>query len=280
MKMLEGYLPNKILDKINKFENIQEIRFRLGKQLGIISGGKEYLFDTLSKNDFGQVVTMLTSHSIYALSEYMKNGFITLPEGHRVGFCGSCVLKNNEIYHFKNINGINIRIANEFLNVSESLCKDIFKNGPENLLIISPPGCGKTTYLRDISRIISNNGYNVSVVDERNEIFPYNSNGSIFKNGMRTDVISGCNKAEGIKIMLKVMNPDVIICDEITSSDDADMLFDAASSGVKVIASMHGFNVDDYSQKTAFKKICENNIFKKFIILGKSNGVGTVEKVI
>ncbi len=277
--MLEGYLPDILLRKINSFNSIQEVRIRLGKPFVIISDNKEHIFDIIDEFIFGQAVKMLTSHSVYAVRNNLKNGFVTIKGGHRVGFCGTCVIKNNEIYHMKDITGINIRIAKEYIGVSNSIFK-LFINNLSNLLIISPPGCGKTTYLRDLSRNLSSNGYNVSVVDERGEIFPYNEMGSVFDNGQRCDVLSYCSKTEGIKMMLRVMNPNIIICDEISSADDAYSIESAAASGVNVIASMHGFTIEDYTKRPEFTKLVKNRVFKFFLILSRENGVGTVKEFI
>ena len=277
--MLEGFLPEYILESMKKFNSVQEIRIRLGKPYVIVSEGQEHLFNVINYDEFGQVIKMLTSHSVYAVRENLKNGFITISGGHRVGFCGTCIIRSGEIYHMKDITGINVRIAKEFTGISDEFfirINDYF----DNTLIISPPGCGKTTYLRDIARTLSNNGQNVSVVDERGEIFPYDRYGCVFDNGLRCDVITGSNKSEGIRIVLRVMNPDVIVCAEISTFDDAYAVLNAAASGVKVLASMHGYGISDYNNRIDFKELVNKNFFKYFILLSKRNGVGTIEDIV
>lgn len=277
--MLEGYLPDIIIKIVNSFVKIEEIRIRLGKPLVIISNSNEYFFDKVDAGLLGQTIKMLTSYSVYAIRNNLKNGFITIKGGHRVGFSGTCVIKNNEIYHMRDINSINIRIAKEHIGVSDEVFKTI-KNNINNLLIISPPGCGKTTYLRDLSRNFSCEGYNVSVVDERGEIFPYNEKGSIFDNGYRCDVLSYCPKTEGITMMLRVMNPMIIVCDEISSREDSYAIESAAASGVYVIASMHGYSIDDYMKRPEFSSIVKNNVFSYFLLLSNEKGVGTIKDLI
>lgn len=276
--MLDGYLPEEILVNISKINNIQEIRLRLGKPYMVINSVQEYVFDVLHREKFGQVVKMLTSHSVYAIRENLKNGFITIKGGHRVGFTGNCVIKNGEIYHIKDINGINIRIAREFVGISENIC-NIFLKEIDNLLIISPPGFGKTTYLRDIGRYFSYKGINVSVVDERYEIFPQNENGNCFDSGPRCDVISGCSKEDGIMLTLRVMNPSLIICDELASIKDVKAVVTASKSGVKIIATMHGFDENDYLNRQEFNDLKELNIFKKILVL-KKEGTRIQEKMV
>ena len=124
-----------------------------------------------------------------------------------------------------------------------------------------------------------NNGYNVSVIDERGEIFPYNDKGCIFDSGLRCDTINLCLKSDGIRIMLRVMNPDVIICDEIATKEDAYSIQSASASGVKIIASMHGISTDDYLKRPEFSELVLNKVFSDFVVLSKKNGVGTIDKV-
>jgi len=153
-----------------------------------------------------------------------------------------------------------------------------------NTIIISPPKCGKTTMLRDITKNISNGykgrmGKNVSLIDERNEIASCYMGMPQLDVGIRTDVLEGCPKAYGIVMMVRSMAPDVIVCDEIGSEDDLNAIILAMNSGVKIITSIHGENIEDFYGKYIHKKSQEYSIFKKAIVLKNTIKKGVVDYI-
>ena len=156
-------------------EKLQEIRLKVNKPLIFISNNKEIRTSYNTKlEDIKIIIQKISSYSIYAFEEEIKQGYITIQGGHRVGICGTCVLEENSLKTIKHISSINIRIAREVKGCSDGILPFIIKdNSILNTIIISPPKCGKTTILRDLSREISNglsryglSGKNVAIIDE------------------------------------------------------------------------------------------------------------------
>lgn len=207
----------------------------------------------------------------------MLIGFVTVKGGHRVGITGSCVIDNGKIINIKYINSLNFRISRQIIGASSAILKYILdekNNSVYNTLIVSPPGFGKTTILRDISRQISNginnknfSGINVGIVDERGEI------AALYKGipqndvGLRTDVIENTSKVIGIKILIRTMAPKVIIADEIGNEDDSIAINYAMCSGCKGIFSAHGSSFEDLYLNNTLKKIINLHLFEVIIFL-------------
>lgn len=231
----------------------------------------------LSRNDIEGIVERLTKASVYAVTEEIKNGYITIDGGHRVGITGTAVIGDGGVEYIKNISAMNIRIANEVVGISRELCEKITEGGLNNTLIISPPGCGKTTLLRDIARELSDGGYNVAISDERCEIAGMVNGVASFTLGMRTAVLENCPKAYAINTLLRSMSPEVIICDELGRIEDCDAVFNAVNSGVGVIASAHGRDTEQLQNRVEFKRLLK--MFDLAVILSRRNGVGTIERV-
>ena len=247
--MFERYFPLTIAATLDSFSNIEEIRIREGKKLSVVDklGINELDFYVTNKfiKDFFSAVC---SYSVYALTEEIKNGYITLPQGHRIGFCGRCITENGEIKSITDITGINIRIAREIIGCSDEIFK-LFNKEIKNTVIVSPPNCGKTTYLRDLIRNYSDDFNMVSVVDERGEIAPYFEGSSVFNLGKNTDVLRFCPKCRGMMLMLRTMNPKIIATDEIGTNNDATAIYEILNSGVKIFTTFHGFGISDLKKR-------------------------------
>ena len=305
MEEVYNFLPPKIqwLMKINAGEHMahaEEIRLRLNKPL-IISGSgwdsfitekgdltkdeKKAYFTTIE--DIKKASEIIQGFSVYSFGEELKNGYITIPGGHRVGISGRAVIENGNVKTIKDISFINYRIAKEVLGAADKVIPYIITSQSSvfNTLIISPPQCGKTTLLRDIIRQLSNGlearnivGFKIGLVDERSEIAACFLGGPRNEVGIRTDVLDACPKSLGIIMMIRSMSPDIIATDEIGRKEDADALMEGASAGVKIIATMHGSDIEDLHKKIELQKI-HGDFFERIIILGKSKGVGTIEKI-
>jgi stage III sporulation protein AA len=291
-KLLEE-LPDTIGD------SLEEIRLRAGKPLMIHSGGKDYFLDTRGNITlspvYGHIVAMedcqrflenISDYSLYAIEEELRNGYITLKGGFRIGIVGKAVLENRKIKLLKYCSGFNIRITRQILGAADKVMPYLVGSyGVRHTLVISPPQLGKTTMLRDIARQLSNgwktfNGVKVGIVDERSEIagcyqgIPQNDI------GVRTDVLDACPKAEGILMLIRSMSPQVIVTDEIGRKDDIEALEEALNAGVKIITSAHGGSLDEVKQRPFMKELIEKRIFERYILLGNSKGVGTVESIL
>lgn len=286
-------LPKWLFDFISKnylLDYIYEIRIRINSPIMInYRGNYEVLAEKINfekkiiyanSDLINYVMSVATKQSIYAYNDEIKHCYVQAGSGVRIGICGTVVYENGKILTIKNISSLCIRIAHEVINCSKNIIDLICQNGyVKNSLIISPPGQGKTTLIRDIVQKLSNekNINNILVVDERFEIaggFPIELNV-----GKTTDVLSGAEKAFAFNEALKTMSPSVIVTDEISSKQDLDSICNAIRSGVKVIASVHSKNISELKQKMYFADIINNGYFERYITLSNRNGVGTIEGV-
>lgn len=239
--------------KNDKIKDILEVRLRVGVALSFVT--KDGVLYVTQKGEFtknyseGIKVTaedvkrgmeLVTRSSVYAYENEIKNGYITLTGGHRVGITGEAVTDKGKLLHLKSVQSMNYRFAREVIGAADGVFDEIVKDGKiKNTIIISPPMCGKTTMLRDIARRLSIIGKKVSIVDERGEIAAISMGSSPFELGANCDVLSGVNKAEGMLLMLRAMSPDVIITDEIGDADDFLAISEIKKRGVAVITTLH-----------------------------------------
>ncbi|KGG81434.1 stage III sporulation protein AA [Caloranaerobacter azorensis H53214] len=302
LKYLDLDLSN-ILKKIPLLtrKRIEEIRLRIGRPLAINYDGKdlflkpngaitENIYDAyiVNEKNIRNTFQLISNYSVYAFEEELRNGFITVNGGHRIGITGKVLYRNNNIYTIKEISSLNIRIAREKKGVSDKIIKYVIKkpNTIYNTLIVSPPQCGKTTLLRDLIRNLSNGiprlnfyGLKIGVVDERTEIagiykgYPQNDV------GFRTDVLDSCRKFEGMMLLLRSMSPNIIATDELGEEKDIVAIHQALKAGVKIISTVHGESINDLLTRPYLKQILKENIFERIIILSNRKGVGTVEDI-
>lgn len=227
------------------------------------------------KKHLDEIMERITGSSIYSVRDKIKNGYITVNGGHRIGLCGTAVVSDKGIEFIKNISALNIRIASEHIGISEKVMESIMEPNLKNTIIISPPGCGKTTLLRDIVRNLSQRGYCVGVADERCEIAGMRDGKSSFELGPHTVVLENCPKPYAMQNLLRAMSPQVIATDEIGTEEDADAVLKLINSGVKVLATVHGENPNQVKNRYAVARILP--YFETAVTLSKKNGTGTVE---
>lgn len=270
-----------IIDVYIKEKKIEEIRVGIKKPLILMLNNKEILTSyIIDEEDFKYIIQRISNFSLYAYEEEIREGFITIKGGHRVGLAGECVMENNKIKTIRNISSLNIRISKEVIGASKNIMKFILKdNKVNNTLIISPPKCGKTTLLRDISRNISNMGKRVAIIDERSEIAGCYKGIPQMDVGIRSDVLDNCLKSRGIIMAIRSLAPEVIICDEIGSKEDINSLVMAFNSGVSVISTLHGFDIWDLFYRKVFKDILDNKILDLVIVLSNKNKQGEVKGI-
>ncbi|WP_349406610.1 stage III sporulation protein AA [Clostridium perfringens] len=291
MKEIFAVLPEKInsclKDKSN-LNKLQEIRVKVGKPLNIVLDNTETIFNyVIRREDVKAIIQKISNYSLYAFEEDIRQGYITIQGGHRVGLAGQCVIEDNSIKTIRNITSLNIRVCREIVGCSNSLMNSLVENNRvNNTLIISPPKCGKTTLLRDITRNISNGisqiglkGKRTVVIDERSEIAACYNGIPQMNVGMRTDVYDNCIKSEGMMMAVRGLSPEVIICDEIGTYKDMEGLMMAYNSGVSIIATLHGRNVEELYRRPVFREIVENNIINKVVVLSGKKGIGTIEGI-
>jgi len=288
-KDLFEILPKTIRNKLEQIDNLQkleEIRIKVNKPMFIHIGSREEIWDYIATpEDIKYIMQRISNYSIYAFEDEIRQGYITIKGGHRVGLCGICVIENNNIKTIKDISSINIRACKEIIGCADKVMPYItYNNSVHNTIIISPPKCGKTTLLRDISRIISEgdkdkkiNGKNVSIIDERSEIAGSFKGIPQMDVGIRSDVLDNCPKSQGIMMAIRSMSPDVIVCDEIGTQKDMESILMALNSGISLITTIHGFGIEDLYKREVFKDIVENFVFTRAVVLSNKKGIGTIE---
>lgn len=266
-------------------DNIQEIRLRCGKPVAVSSYGKvRYISGgqpayKVSRNDIEYTFQALCNYSVHSYQNEIAQSFITVKGGHRAGIAGSAVLNDNHITSVKYISSINFRIASQIKGCSDRIYSQIFSQRPEGLLVAGVPSSGKTTFLRDLCRNLSEK-YCVSVIDERGEI------GAVYHGepqndlGMMCDVFDGYPKAEGLQTALRVMSPDIAVCDEIGGESEVRQLLSCVNAGVKIIASAHAGSVDELYRRKNIKILLENGVFDYIVMLGKKENTGRAEKIV
>ncbi len=235
-------------------DKLMEIRIRCGTAVSLVcTDGIYYVTQKghitenyeeaviATSGDIRRGMELVTRSSVYAFENEIKNGYITLAGGHRVGIVGDAAVIGGKLSHIRTVQSLNYRLAREVIGAANIVMDRIFDGKSiKNTLIVSPPMCGKTTMLRDIARRLSFAGKKVSIVDERGEIAALSMGVPSFSLGANCDVLSGVNKAEGMLLMLRAMSPDVIITDEIGDSRDFDAICEIKKRGVSIITSLHG----------------------------------------
>ncbi len=290
---LHMYL-SKISDTTLK--NLQEIRLRVDRPVVLVthsgscflttSGKTSFILSSncvyAYKNEISDTVNKMCGYSMHSHYEDLLNGYLTLPNGSRVGLCGTAVYEKDKVKGIKDFSCINIRMPRNVTGVSEKIMNSIFKDGLDDLLIVGAPSSGKTTMLKDIAYQLSSGRlgkfYKICVVDERKEIFPEKSNLNLI--GPNTDVLSGYPKAQGISMAVRTLSPDVIICDEIGQEFEINEMLTGMNSGVRFILTVHASSYDELRKKSVYKNLFKNSGFKNVVLLSGSNNPCVISKII
>ena len=257
-------------------QHLQEIRVYKGREVQVFADNKRIqLSGKIQGDTISQILNNLMKFSYYAYEEDLAKGFITIDGGHRVGICGKAVVERGKVTLLREISSFNIRYAKEIIGCSDGLMHHILSgNNIQNVLIVSPPGCGKTTLLRDIARNLSMHHYKVAICDERSEIAGMHGGTSSYQFGPMLDVLDGCPKAEGIMMLIRSMSPDVIIADEIGRPEDLKAIETCRHCGVAVITSAHGYALDDVAEAV------DAGLFSKVVFLSDDPQPGSIREVI
>ena len=294
LRAVTRVLSRDICYNINE-NTIEEIRIRVDRPVILkYPEGKEDILDhVVTQNEILNILQSLCNNSIYSYQSQICDGYITLQGGHRVGITGNVAMKDGKITNVNYVSSLNFRIAREIIGASDEILKEVITriNSQNNLkksnsdtsnleinntLIVSKPGCGKTTVLRDLVRNISNKGFTVSLIDERGEI------ASMYKGipqndiGLRTDVMDNVTKSLGMKIAVRTMAPQVIVADEIGTEGDLEAINYGICSGVKGIFTAHGSDISELRQNETLNKLYEEKLFKRIIFLENRGKMGKV----
>lgn len=287
MKTLEEILrlfPTNLKRLINnylefKWGKLQEIRLRLNQTIEFNFNDSNEWLETylLTEQDCQYVINQLSEHSLYRLEDELREGYITIEGGHRVGLAGEVSTQEGKVKQLQYITFFNIRIAREVKNVAKHCIEMIYeKEMFLNTLIIGAPQTGKTTLVRDIARNISEgttktNTHKVAIIDERSEIAASINGVPQHNLGRRTDVMDACPKVDGMMMMIRSMSPEVIIVDEIGKQEDVQALMEAIYAGVTIICTVHGHSIDSLKKRPSTKLLFDNQVFSRYIVLSKKH---------
>ena len=275
-----------------EFDYLQEIRLREKKPLillyhdvEIIPGTKKDRPYLVTREDIQEMLEYISHYSLYAHEQDMKKGFITISGGHRAGLAGEVIVENGQVKNLRNVSSINLRLSHEIIGCADTVIPYITKQrNIYHTLIVSPPGCGKTTLLRDVIRQVSDGsehrkGVSVGVVDERSEI------GGCYKGvpqnnlGIRTDILDGCSKVDGMMMLIRSMNPMVVAVDEIGLKEDVHAVEYAMHCGCKILATAHAGSMQELRKRPLLERMIECEQFERYIVLSNQKHIGQIEGI-
>lgn len=281
------YFPLRIREKITNelgqdYNQLEEIRIRVNCPIILKFNDKEEVIEhKITSEDTKETLQYICENSIYAYQNEINHGYITVRGGHRVGITGNCIIENNRVINISYIYSLNFRIAKQIIGAANEIIKhiiDINNNNIFTTLIVSPPGVGKTTILRDLIRQLSMGidyikfkGKTIGVADERGEIAAMYKGIPQNDMGIRTDILDNVPKSIGMEMLIRSMAPQIIVADEIGNLEDVNAINYATSCGIKGIFTAHGETLEDIKMNLYLKKIINLNIFELIIFLDKSN---------
>ena len=269
-------------------ERAEELRLRCGWPMAAVFpegevplGGRKIV-----TQDLELLLEIASRASVHAVLAQLREGYLTIEGGHRLGLCGTAVLENGQMRNLRSLSSVSIRIARQHPGAALPLLSGLMEGGRLcSTLIAAPPGMGKTTLLRDLVRCISDGDgtppLRVGLADERGEVAALYGGVPQLRVGRRTDVIEGCPKAQGVMLLLRAMNPQVLAMDEITAPEDVAALLTAAGCGAVLLATAHGEG-DELTRRPLYRTMLEERIFQRVVSIqrteqGRSYTVETPE---
>ena len=257
----------------------EELRLRAGRSMTILTGGSELSLGgpPVEEEELEQLVEIASGASIHAVLEQIRRGYLTVSGGHRVGLCGTAVLREGEIHALQALSSASLRIARQVKGAAGPVLDRLCPGGRlADTLVLAPPGLGKTTLLRDLLRAVSEgegcSPLRVALADERGEVAALYHGLPQLDIGARTDVMEGCPKAQGLMLLLRAMNPQVLAVDEITAPEDVSALITAAGCGVTLLATAHGEGRAGLERRPLYRPLLEEKLFRFLVRIRRVAG--------
>lgn len=257
----------------------EEFRLRAGRPMSVVlpEGERTLGRVPVSTRELEQLVEIASRASLHAVLDQVRRGYLTMAGGHRIGLCGTACMRDGTIHSLSRFSSANVRIARQVRGAADPVRGALCPGGKlASTLILAPPGAGKTTLLRDLIRQVSDGAgcqpLRVSLADERGEVAALYGGVPQLDVGGRTDVVEGCPKAQGLMLLLRAMNPQVLAADEITAPEDVTALRTAAGCGVTLLATAHGESREDLEHRSLYRPLLEEHIVRKLVRIREKGG--------
>lgn len=298
MEDIRAYLPASLEKPLTRLtpeqkKSLQELRIRTGQPVCMTLRGENYFLTphgarhspenaiTTSQFDLEQLFKRFCQNSVYSFQNDIANGFVTIRNGHRVGLAGTCIIgQKGEITGIRNISSLCIRFAREVPGCADPLMPLICEGKQiHGTFLVSLPKCGKTTMLRDIAKQLSQRGFRTCVIDERSEIAAQQHGAAQLDLGPCCDVLDGFSKGTGMMFAIRNLSPQVILCDEIGSSEDIAGILHAMNAGIPVIATAHAGSIKELFRRPWFPDLLQSGAIQQVVFLEERETPGCIQKI-
>lgn len=265
-------LPESFQNDLAAQRDGEELRLRIGRTPRVLTAGKERSFSNriVTSEALQRVLEKATGASLHAVTDALREGYISC-RGLRIGVCGVASAKGGGFEGFRAVSSLAIRVPHEQRGICEALWPRLFPSGYQNTLIVSPPGFGKTTFLREMIRCLSEEGRRVAVVDERNELSASDGEGTQFDLGPCSDVLVGISKQRACPMLLRGMNPQILAMDEISEESDLYTVRQIIGCGVGLLATAHATSAEDLTKRSLYRELLRDQVFAKLVVISMEN---------
>ena len=266
-------MPDELANALSLYRDAEELRLRLRQHPTVLIGGREIAFSSIpiTPEHLSRILEVATGASLHASTASMVNGFIPY-RGLRIGICGEASISGGRMLGFRQIRSLAVRIPRQCSPSCLDAARACLADGPQNTLIVAPPGVGKTSLLRELVQMTSESGRRVGVIDERDELSGSQAGAAAYDLGPCSDVLIGLDKLTAAMMLLRGMNPEIIAMDEITASDDLDAVQNITGCGVILYATAHGRSREDMVRRTLYRELLRRECFQLMVMISIREG--------